>query len=151
MPSALIQRTSASAPLMVSLSVRLQVDLKFPVLQGCPHDVFQMLLPEKLAADGIIIHGVAQPSSEFGGGFLEGLGPADHVGGGQGIVVDDVDAELHNGREPYAFGALQTPGGLIQSASVSALHWRRRPECRRCRQTAVPCIHGAERSDMMPP
>ena len=28
-------------------------------------------------------------------GFLEGLGPADHVGGGQGIVVDDVDAELH--------------------------------------------------------
>lgn len=104
MPSALIQRTSASAPLMVSLSVRLQVDLKFPVLQGCPHDVFQMLLPEKLAADGIIIHGVAQPSSEFGGGFLEGLCPADHVGGGQGIVVDDVDAELHNGREPYALG-----------------------------------------------
>ena len=98
---------------------------------------------EKLAADGIVIHGVAQPSPEFGGGFLEGLCPADHVGGGQGIVVDDVDAELHNGREPYAFGALQTPGGLIQSASVSALHWRRRPECRRCRQTAVPCIHGA--------
>ena len=83
MPSAPIQRTSASAPPMVSLSVRLQVDLEFPVLQGCPHDVFKTLLPEKLAADGIVIHGVAQPSPEFGGGFLEGLGPADHVGEGR--------------------------------------------------------------------
>ena len=73
-----------------------------------------MLLPEKLVADGIVIHGVAQPPPEFGGGFLEGqLGPVDHVGERQGIIVDDVDAELHNGREPYAFGVLQTPGGLI--------------------------------------
>lgn len=52
----------------------LQVDLEIPVLQGRSHDVFKTLLPEKLAADGIVIHGVAQPSPEFGGGFLEGLG-----------------------------------------------------------------------------
>lgn len=35
----------------------LQVDLEIPVLQGRSHDVFKTLLPEKLAADGIVIHG----------------------------------------------------------------------------------------------